>query len=332
MRTRSSVQAEAATPLFSVLIALYNKRDHIEATLRSVLAQRDTDFDIVIVDDGSTDDSATKVRALADPRIRLISQPNAGVSHARNTAVAAATGQWCVFLDADDLQHPQFLRVLRCLMAQHPQSEMVATGAANVLAHAKASWLQLAQAAPEMHLSPDGTELIDDLPARWMRGSCFFTSSIAVKRSLLQRMPAGFAVGESHGEDLDMWFRLAEHTPIAFSPLPLIGRVVDPTGLSSQTAARSEPPFAERMVQRVRQGECPPRLHASTLRYVTHYRLFLARTAVVCGHRHLALGLLWRVRSVCFTPSWILTLLLAALPHRLAYPLHRWRIDGKLPS
>lgn len=326
------MHAEPAAPLFTVLIALYNKRDHIEATLRSVLAQRETDFDIVIVDDGSTDGSAAKVRALADPRIRLISQPNAGVSHARNTAVAAATGQWCVFLDADDLQHPQFLCTLRTLISLYPPCEMVGTASANVLVHAKAAWLQEAQAAPALRPTLETTELIDDLPARWMRGNCFLTSSVAVKRELLQRLPSGFAVGESHGEDLDMWFRLAERTPIAFSPWPLIGRVVDPTGLSSQTAARSEPPFAERMVQRVRQGECPPRLHASTLRYVTHYRLFLARTAVVCGHRHLALGLLWRVRAVCLTPSWILTLLLAVLPHRLAHPLHRWRIDGKLPS
>jgi hypothetical protein len=112
----------------------------------------------------------------------------------------------------------------------------------------------------------------------------------------------------------------------------LAGRVVDPSGLSSQTAARSEPPFAERMVQRVRHGECPERLHRSSLRYITHYRLFLARTAVVCGHRRLALGLLWRVRTVCYTPGWLLTLLLTLLPRRLAYPLHRWRIDGKVPA
>ncbi len=329
---RPRVQSEVATPFFSVLIALYNKRDHIEATLRSVLAQHDSDFDIVIVDDGSTDGSAAKVRALADPRIRLLSQVNGGVSQARNAAVAAATGQWCVFLDADDLQHPQFLRVLRQLITQHPSCEMVATAAVDLLAHAKDTWLVQAQTSAQSLPVPETTELIDDLPDRWMRGNCFMTSSVAVKRNLLQRMPSGFAVGESHGEDLDMWFRLAEHTTIAFSPRPLIGRVVDPTGLSSQTAARREPPFAERMVQRVRQGECPERLRRSTLRYVTHYRLFLARTAAVYGQRRLALGLLWRVRAVCYTPGWLLTLLLTLLPRRLAYPLHRWRIDGKVPA
>lgn len=326
------MRPEPVAPFFTVLIALYNKREHIEATLRSVLAQREPDFDIVVVDDGSTDGSAELVRALADPRIRLITQANGGVSQARNTAVAAATGQWCVFLDADDLQHPQFLRTLRALTHSHPQCEMVATGAVDVSANAKADWLQQAQAAPELPLLPGSTELIDDLPARWMRGPCFLTSSVAVKRELLQRMPAGFAVGESHGEDLDMWFRLAERTSIAFTAWPLVGRVVDPRGLSSQTAARSEPPFAQRMLQRVAQGECPPRLQASTLRYVTHYRLFLARTAVVSGQRRLALALLWRVRGACYTPGWLLTLLLTVLPHRLAYPLHRWRIDGKVPA
>jgi glycosyltransferase involved in cell wall biosynthesis len=326
------VRSDSTAPFFTVLIALYNKREHIETTLRSVLAQRDSDFDIIVVDDGSTDGSADLVRALVDPRIHLISQPNGGVSCARNTAVAAARGQWCVFLDADDLQHPQFLSALRHLAVRHPQCGMVATGSENVLAHAKTPWLQQAQAAAELQPHPDTTEIIDDLPARWMRGPCFLTSSLAVKRELIQCMPSGFAVGESHGEDLDMWFRLAERTAVAFTPLPLAGRVVDPSGLSSQTAARSEPPFAERMVQRVRHGECPERLHRSSLRYITHYRLFLARTAVVCGHRRLALGLLWRVRTVCYTPGWLLTLLLTLLPRRLAYPLHRWRIDGKVPA
>ncbi|MBQ0933726.1 glycosyltransferase family 2 protein [Ideonella paludis] len=325
------MRPEPAEPLFTVVIALYNKREYIQATLRSVLAQREPDFNIVVVDDGSTDGSAELVRAMADPRIHLIGQPNGGVSQARNTGMAAATGRWCVFLDADDLQHPSFLSTLRWLAQHAPQCEMLATGAVDVEPPAALAWWQQAVQAPAPALHLEHIELIEDLPARWMRGLTMMSSSLAVKRSLLQRMPAGFAVGESHGEDLDMWFRVAERTPLAFIALPLIGRVVDPTGLSSQTAARSEPPFAERMVQRVRQGECPAPLRASSLRYVTHYRLFLARTAVVSGHRRLALSLLWRVRAVCYTPGWLLTLLLIVLPRRLAYPLHRWRIDGKVP-
>ncbi|MDZ7812109.1 MAG: glycosyltransferase family A protein [Ideonella sp.] len=324
--------AEPKLPLFTVVVALHNKRAHVQDTLRSVLAQQDADFNIVVVDDGSTDDSADQVRALADPRIHLITQANGGVSRARNVGVIAATGHWCVFLDADDLQRPQFLTTLRSLMQHHPDCGMVASAYVDLPADAKRAWLNAAASAPTLAATPPNIEVIEDLPSRWMSGRCFFTSSVAVKRSLLQALPSVFPAGESHGEDLDVWFRLAERTPIAYTSLPLVARVMDPTGLSSQVAARSEPPFAERMAQRVRQGDCPERLRRSSLRYVIHYRLFLARTAVVGGHRSLALGLLWRVRAVCYTPGWLLTLLLTLLPRRWAYALHRWRIDAKVSA
>ncbi len=89
-------------PLFSIIIPLYNKEHTITNSIGSVLDQSFQDYEIIIVDDGSTDSSAEIVRAFADPRIKLFSQQNAGPSAARNHGIREATGEWAVFLDADD--------------------------------------------------------------------------------------------------------------------------------------------------------------------------------------------------------------------------------------
>lgn len=88
--------------MISVVIPLYNKETSIVQSLNSVLSQSYDDFEVVIVDDGSTDGSAAIVDAIHDSRIRLIKQENGGPSKARNTGVRNAKGEWILFLDADD--------------------------------------------------------------------------------------------------------------------------------------------------------------------------------------------------------------------------------------
>ena len=88
--------------MISVIIPLYNKGPIIERSLRSVLSQDYDDFEVIVVNDGSTDHSADIVRSFNDPRIKLIEQENGGPSKARNTGIKHAKGEWIVFLDADD--------------------------------------------------------------------------------------------------------------------------------------------------------------------------------------------------------------------------------------
>lgn len=88
--------------MITVVIPLYNKEASIAQSLKSVLSQEYDDFEVVIVDDGSTDGSVSRVEAMNNPRIRLIKQENGGPSKARNTGVKNAKGEWVLFLDADD--------------------------------------------------------------------------------------------------------------------------------------------------------------------------------------------------------------------------------------
>ena len=87
----------------SVVIPLYNKQNCIRETLRSVLNQSYTDFEVLVVDDGSTDGSLEVVREFSDKRLRIIEKPNSGVSATRNAGIAAAANEWIAFLDADDI-------------------------------------------------------------------------------------------------------------------------------------------------------------------------------------------------------------------------------------
>lgn len=105
--------------LISVIIPLYNKESSIAQTLQSVFSQDYSDFEIVVVDDGSTDNSVEIVEAMNDPRIRLIKQANGGPSKARNTGVKYAKGEWIVFLDADDEMLPNALETFKNIINAH---------------------------------------------------------------------------------------------------------------------------------------------------------------------------------------------------------------------
>ena len=99
--------------MISIIIPLYNKATSIKRTIHSVLSQSYTDFELIIINDGSTDNSAEIVnKQFYDKRIRYIYQDNAGVSSARNRGIKEAIGEWILFLDADDILYPNALKIL----------------------------------------------------------------------------------------------------------------------------------------------------------------------------------------------------------------------------
>ncbi len=101
--------ASDAMPVFSIVIPTYNGAKTIAKTIEACLAQSFTDFELLIVDDGSKDDTKEAVKAFPDPRIQYIHQQNGGPAAARNTGVDAACGQYIAYLDADDSWYPDYL-------------------------------------------------------------------------------------------------------------------------------------------------------------------------------------------------------------------------------
>lgn len=209
--------------MISVIIPLYNKERQIRATLESVLNQSYTDFEIVVVDDGSTDGSAAIVESVQDARLRLIRQENGGVSAARNRGIREAKGEYVAFLDADDLWDPDFLKTLQHLAERYPDCSVYACNYDFV--------------------SPDGTHrptIIRRLPFTGEHGilSNYFevasyshppicTISLMVKKEAMQAI-GGFPLGIKSGEDLLTWARLACRYSIAYSKRVLASFISTP--------------------------------------------------------------------------------------------------------
>jgi len=110
--------------MISIVVPLYNKEKQVEATINSVLLQSYFDFEIVIIDDGSTDQSATIVLGIKDNRIHYYKKTNGGVSAARNYGINKAKGEWLVFLDADDLLLPGALVCFMQMLHTFPTSKV----------------------------------------------------------------------------------------------------------------------------------------------------------------------------------------------------------------
>lgn len=128
-------------PIISVIIPLYNKEPIIERTVRSVLSQSYKDFELIVVDDGSTDNSVAVFEHIQDERITIIKQENGGPGSARNTGVAHAKGDWIIFLDADDELLPNALQTYGQLLLKHMDADIIdcaqilKNGSSEVLMH-----------------------------------------------------------------------------------------------------------------------------------------------------------------------------------------------------
>lgn len=105
---------------FSVIIPLYNKAAFVSKAINSVLSQSHREFECIIIDDGSTDDSLAVARSFSDPRITIVSKGNGGVSSARNTGLSIARCPFVAFLDADDWWTPDYLRRMAELINEYP--------------------------------------------------------------------------------------------------------------------------------------------------------------------------------------------------------------------
>ena len=107
-------------PLVSVVVPTYNAPALLRATLDSVFAQTFTDFEVVVIDDGSTDETPAMLSTIGDPRLRVVRQPNAGIGHARNRGIDESRGTYVALLDHDDLWHPEKLATQVAFLREHP--------------------------------------------------------------------------------------------------------------------------------------------------------------------------------------------------------------------
>jgi glycosyltransferase involved in cell wall biosynthesis len=193
------------SPTYSVVVPAYNAAATVGATIRSILAQSVTDLELIVVDDGSMDTTASIVEAAGDRRIRLIRQSNTGLAGARNRGIAEARGRYVAFLDADDLWMPEYLAVVSETFDGDPSTGVVYSDGW-VLAHATGRIRRtsvLAYGKPPPPTVSDPNELF-----RRLLAYNYLISAAVVRKSVLEDV-GGFRTELRRAEDWELWLRIS---------------------------------------------------------------------------------------------------------------------------
>lgn len=200
--------------MISVIIPLYNKASTIKKAIDSVLCQTVQDFEIIVVNDGSTDDGVEKVRNIKDPRITIIEQDNQGVSSARNRGVMESKCEWVAFLDADDKWKPTYLETVLELMQTYPDCSVYATAYQRYNANGILSDIRI------NGIANDKVQILDNyFEIATKSDPPIHTSSVIIRKESLLAI-GGFPNGVHQGEDLLTWARLASKYKIAYCLKP----------------------------------------------------------------------------------------------------------------
>lgn len=196
----------------SVVIPLYNRARHIQRAISSVLVQTYRDFEIIVVDDGSTDGGGDIVRQITEPRLRLITQANAGVSAARNRGIQESSCELIAFLDADDEWMPNHLGALMALRNKYPEAGIYAT--AYRFCEGKKNWRP---AFVHCVADPHGG-LLEDYFQSALGPPPVWTSAVMIPKRVFIEV-GHFPVGVKRGQDLNTWVRIALRYRVAWSPV-----------------------------------------------------------------------------------------------------------------
>jgi len=204
-----------AAPAFSVVMAAYNAGPTIRASIESLLAQTFESFELIVVDDGSTDDTAEQVLAFeSDGRITLVRQPNFGLAASRNTGIAVASAELVSMLDSDDLWLPNYLERMKETLDSDPEAAFAYTDAWILDEITKRIHKATAMAYQEPPETPPPSP--DQLLLELLRRNFVFTSATVRKRVLDEL--GGFDLRLRAAEDYELWLRLAAHGYRATSP------------------------------------------------------------------------------------------------------------------
>lgn len=194
--------------MFSIVIPVYNKEKYISRTLKSILNQTFFNFEIIIVDDGSTDNSIKILKNFDDKRIKVVSQENKGVSSARNLGVEHSKNNYIAFIDADDIWEPEFLENINNLILSFPNAGAYYTN------------YKVGKEKVEAKKVKQNIEykncLIDDYFQFSLDYKAMWTSCVVIKKNIFIQL-GGFCTEYKRGEDLYLWTQIALKYQIAYT-------------------------------------------------------------------------------------------------------------------
>jgi glycosyltransferase involved in cell wall biosynthesis len=199
--------------MFSIIIPLHNKANYVKKSIISVLEQTYENFELIIINDGSTDNSLSVIQQFTDPRIEIISQQNQGVSAARNYGVKIAKYNNIAFLDADDWWAPNFLQEMANALKDFPEAGIYGC---------KYYWVKNGVLKTSINqMNDDFRGYIDYfetyMHAWWMP---LTSISVVIKKKIFEEME-GFKENLKFGEDFELWIRIILRYKLAYVNKPI---------------------------------------------------------------------------------------------------------------
>ena len=305
-------------PLISIIIPLYNKGFIVSRTIQSVLAQTYNDFEIIIIDDGSTDNGFEIVSLFSDNRIKLFQQENKGAAAARNLGIENATGELITFLDADDFWFPNHLEEIFKLYTDYPNCGIYTNRYFIKISNKKIikpSYL------PEVQNNFKGVLFDYFTASKTYRVG--LTSAIAIPKSILQN-DFIFNSEISSGQDLELYTKIAIEKPVAINNLFTVEYNFSLDNQLSKT------PISQKKLMDFTQFQNAEKTNLSLKKFLDIYRLEYALQFRIAGDveksnfylRDITSKIPFKTKILLATPSFILELLL-----KVKHLLKKYGID-----
>lgn len=269
--------------LISVVIPVYNGEKTIKDTIKSVLDQTFKDFELIVINDGSKDSTLEIISGIQDPRIKVFSYPNAGLSATRNRGIAQASGKYISFIDADDLWTPDKLQFQLKALEENPQA---------VLAY---SWTNCIDESGQLLGPGDRSNISGDVYAKLLLNNFLENGSNALIRTQVFAEFGGFDESLKSAEDWDMWLRLAARYHFVLVPFPHILYRVYTTSMSANVLTMEA--ACLRVIERAFE-QAPDSLQylkKPSLANIYKYNIFKALKEPIARQQGLiAAGFLWK--------------------------------------
>ncbi len=276
---------------FSVVIPVYNKANTIKASIDSVFAQAFNDFEIIVVDDGSTDNINDVLKEYDN--LTIIHQNNSGVSVARNTGIENAKGDFVCFLDADDLWKDNHLSTLSMLIDKYPDINYFVTS--HLISTADGCTIDSSSYLSGYDYDFKCNDLLNLLNTTSF--SVIHTNSICVRRSVFDDENIYFQPGVKIGEDTDVWYRLAlKNDAVVTKELTTVYRRENSTATKLSSFV-DDWIFSKRIKDIDADPDILPEIKLSAATVVDRYLLNSCRQHMLMKNRKQSLDILRKVRN-----------------------------------
>lgn len=276
---------------FSVVIPLYNKANYVQRAIKSVLAQSIQDFELLVVNDGSTDASVERAKSLEGAKVKVFNKANGGSASARNFGIAKSSGTIICFLDADDYWEPHFLSQIKTLAHTFPK--------AGLLANAYGFEKNNKRYLPKYYGLPNETNVftVPNYFESVLYGAQIATaSSCAIPKHILNQF-GGFNEQMRYTEDQELWNRIAMQYPVVMCRKLAAIYKQDATGMKTNRVPKQQIEYAQYLEQDLKAGKVPKVYETVVRKIIAANLIGVAALNILAGDKKTAKNFLQDQRT-----------------------------------